>query len=198
MITSRTTRITPSLLPGTRPSLSSPCTPLKWVDEAACLSPHLVSRHVCVVKTHTRATPHVPSFSLFLFLSLPLPISWLSQTIAAQTQLQWATSLTLVHFLFSGVWIAFPRSRTASLAAKMVLFVDLEDDAEPPERPGVAPHWSQLGNGVLGGRSLSSSGINGLDLREVRGEAPRENPNNNAVTQALGCYPYVSNDVSRL
>ena len=68
----------------------------------------------------------------------------------------------------------------------MVLFVDLDEEAEPPERAGVTPHWSQLNNGVR--RSLST--IKKLNLPEAGGEA-RENPNKNAITQALGCYPYV-------
>jgi hypothetical protein len=69
----------------------------------------------------------------------------------------------------------------------MVLFVDLDDEAEPPERVGVTPHWSQLSNnGIL--RSLST--IAGLNMKEGDGEA-RENPNKNAITEALGCYPYV-------
>jgi len=63
----------------------------------------------------------------------------------------------------------------------MVLFVDLEDDAEPPEI--VTPHWSQLNRGVF--RSLPT--IN-REFSNV-GDGSRENPNKNAITEALGCYP---------
>jgi hypothetical protein len=69
----------------------------------------------------------------------------------------------------------------------MVVFLDLEDDAEPPEQMRTGEHWSmQHGTaGVL--RSLSMRRERGV------GEADeRENPNKEkAITRALGCYPYV-------
>ena len=62
----------------------------------------------------------------------------------------------------------------------MVFFVDLEDEnAEPPEIV-VTPHW------ILN-RGLRTANIGTLDGEDVR----RVNPNKNAITEALGCYPYV-------
>ena len=66
----------------------------------------------------------------------------------------------------------------------MVLFVDLEDEtAEPPEI--VTPHWQRFNE-----RSLRTAKAATLD------EA-RLNPNKNAITEALGCYPYVLSVSSR-
>ena len=68
----------------------------------------------------------------------------------------------------------------------MVVFLDLEDDAEPPEQMRAREHWSmQHGTvGVL--RSLSIRGERGVDVTNER-----ENPNKEkAITKALGCYPY--------
>jgi hypothetical protein len=60
----------------------------------------------------------------------------------------------------------------------MVLFVDLEDEnAEPPEI--VTPHWQRFNE-----RSLRTAEAGTLDQARV-------NPNKNAITEALGCYPYV-------
>ena len=60
----------------------------------------------------------------------------------------------------------------------MVLFVDLEDEnAEPPEV--VTNHWQRFKE-----RDLRTANTTSLDERRV-------NPNKNATTQALGCYPYV-------
>jgi hypothetical protein len=68
----------------------------------------------------------------------------------------------------------------------MVLFVDLEDEnAEPPER--VTPHWQQFHQ-----RGLRTARIGTLDGND---EA-RPNPNKNAITEALGCYPYVYHDLT--
>lgn len=63
----------------------------------------------------------------------------------------------------------------------MVVFVDLEDESEPPER---VPHWSLLHQHGVGNLPALKS----LSL-EIEG---RINPNKNALTEALGCYPYVS------
>lgn len=62
----------------------------------------------------------------------------------------------------------------------MVVFLDLEDEAEPPE------HWLLNNAGVL--RTLDLG-----DPREkVDVDEERDNPNKQkAVTKALGCYPYV-------
>jgi hypothetical protein len=66
----------------------------------------------------------------------------------------------------------------------MVVFVDLEDESEPPER---APHWSlhhpHKGPGF---------GVGGLSIGSQSQSDGRENPNRNTITEALGCYPYVT------
>jgi hypothetical protein len=67
----------------------------------------------------------------------------------------------------------------------MVIFIDLDDEAEPPELGAAkhqAPrHWSQIGLG----RCIPQ--VNGNDAKESVYERP--NPNKNALTEALGCYP---------
>jgi len=71
----------------------------------------------------------------------------------------------------------------------MVLFVDLEDEVEPPELNGVTPYWSRGGfeHGGIGERRS-------LPVRLKQGDrgVERGNPNKNAVTEALGCYPIIS------
>jgi hypothetical protein len=62
----------------------------------------------------------------------------------------------------------------------MVVFVDLEEESEPPER---AQHWSLHGLHA----NHVGFGIGGLTLKEG---VQRDNPNKNAITEALGCYPY--------
>lgn len=65
----------------------------------------------------------------------------------------------------------------------MVIFVDLEDESEPPES---VPHWSQLQQHGGIGSMLSL-----IDLSLKDGlQHDRGNPNKNAITEALGCYPY--------
>jgi hypothetical protein len=66
----------------------------------------------------------------------------------------------------------------------MVVFVDLEDESEPPER---AAHWSLLNErGGIG----NISSLRGLSLTDGIRADQRDNPNKNAITEALGCYPY--------
>jgi len=82
----------------------------------------------------------------------------------------------------------------------MAVFVDLgEDDNESPQEG--QPMW----NGPIdalkpvpvstAGLSFSSDGGIGTgnatkkEGEEAHGLAPRENPNQNSMTQALGCYP---------
>ena len=60
----------------------------------------------------------------------------------------------------------------------MVVFVDLEDESEPPEQV----HWSQRSHNTEFG-SLGLQKFAGLSF------GVRENPNRNAVAEALGCYP---------
>jgi hypothetical protein len=77
----------------------------------------------------------------------------------------------------------------------MVVFLDLEDDAEPPEQMRAREHWSmQHGTaGVL--RRLSIRGERGVDAPAHE----RENPNKEkAITKALGCYPIISSIASHI
>jgi hypothetical protein len=73
----------------------------------------------------------------------------------------------------------------------MVLFVDLEDESEPPEQIR-GNHWPVHDNaGVLRSLSLGNSLGVGRDLKGDEEGGARENPNKNVLTEALGCYPYV-------
>jgi hypothetical protein len=96
----------------------------------------------------------------------------------------------------------------------MVVFVDLEDEAEPPEHLRQFPYhtstsssrgWSSFEHSVkgaghtpFGGGNGNATGIASLVLALARGEngdegrSSRENPNRNKMTEALGCYPYVT------
>lgn len=68
---------------------------------------------------------------------------------------------------------------------KMVVFMDLEDDAEPPEQGG---HWLPY-RGIGDAGNLRYIGLNG---RVANGVEERENPNKEKpITEALGCYPYL-------
>jgi hypothetical protein len=61
----------------------------------------------------------------------------------------------------------------------MVVFVDLEDEKEPPEqlhRGFQKPVWGGFGDDDAG-------------IVRIGAEEGRENPNKNACTEALGCYP---------
>jgi hypothetical protein len=71
----------------------------------------------------------------------------------------------------------------------MVVFVDLDEESEPPER---ASHWSLL-NQHGGFGNLPS--FRALSLKEGDQIDGRENPNKNTITEALGCYPYVTSPV---
>jgi hypothetical protein len=71
----------------------------------------------------------------------------------------------------------------------MVVFVDLDEESEPPER---ALHWGLL-NQHGGFGNLPS--LRALSLKEGGKVDGRENPNKNAITEALGCYPYVTSPV---
>ncbi|KAL3424413.1 hypothetical protein PVAG01_03694 [Phlyctema vagabunda] len=91
----------------------------------------------------------------------------------------------------------------------MVLFVDLEDEnAEPPDisRMGIAPtpQWSGVGHADWRDFHDSGNSQNHGDWRdshnqveEVRVEE-RLNPNKNAMTEALGCYPIITSLASHL
>jgi hypothetical protein len=61
----------------------------------------------------------------------------------------------------------------------MVLFVDLDDEVEPPELKGFEERRFSV-------RSWEDRDIGGLRIASVE---ERENPNRNGMTEALGCYP---------
>lgn len=71
----------------------------------------------------------------------------------------------------------------------MAVFVDLEDESEPPEvQPDISSsQWAML--------DLDPA-VRDRELRSVAGKAnaeeTRANPNRNITAQALGCYPWVS------
>lgn len=65
----------------------------------------------------------------------------------------------------------------------MVVFLDLEDDVEPPEQSN---HWSTYHGNISGMRSFGGEGQH----QEAENEEERENPNREmGITKALGCYP---------
>lgn len=67
----------------------------------------------------------------------------------------------------------------------MVVFLDLEDENEPPEQVRNS-HWliQQHGNADM---------LRSLSLREPKEDGGRENPNKEkGITEALACYPYVN------
>lgn len=77
----------------------------------------------------------------------------------------------------------------------MVVFVDLEDEAEPPELkidgrwPATSTDTSKSASGFeAAGNELDEEG----DARDGEEEG-RENPNRNRMTEAFGSYPWVSN-----
>ncbi|TVY55816.1 hypothetical protein LCER1_G005120 [Lachnellula cervina] len=72
----------------------------------------------------------------------------------------------------------------------MVVFVDLDDESEPPELGG---HWDVRRFGL--GNTVSEK-----EKEEVENvdEEKRDNPNRNASTEALGCYPVVISIASHL
>lgn len=69
----------------------------------------------------------------------------------------------------------------------MVVFLDLEDEAEPPEQ---GAHWLQHHERGYAGvmRRLDINAVETEGWEDVE----RENPNKKKpITEALGCYPYV-------
>lgn len=75
----------------------------------------------------------------------------------------------------------------------MVLFVDLEDETEPPEqltggRWNSLQHDSNPARRILGLSTLPL--VVGLpSLVSKVDDEVRANPNKNSLTEALGCYP---------
>ncbi|RDL37587.1 uncharacterized protein BP5553_05020 [Venustampulla echinocandica] len=65
----------------------------------------------------------------------------------------------------------------------MVVFVDLDDENEPPEDPRLrSQHWTRT--------SLNEQGDGKKDI-DPNKAVTRDNPNKSAITEALGCYPIV-------
>lgn len=86
---------------------------------------------------------------------------------------------------------------------KMVVFLDLEDEGEPPEQLGgemgmgmnrthwMMQHHGNVGQDLLRGLSLGTTRA-GIGARGKEMELERDNPNKEkSVTEALACYPYV-------
>ena len=78
----------------------------------------------------------------------------------------------------------------------MVVFVDLEDENEPPEQLARG-RWTSLQHDskpdvarrMLGLVPIPATvGLTSIDSKGDNGEV-RENPNKNSLTEALGCYP---------
>jgi hypothetical protein len=69
----------------------------------------------------------------------------------------------------------------------MVVFFDLEDDLEPPEKFALKEqvHWSRLGADDVDARRDICGGVGESD----GGVQVRPNPNMNPMTESLGCYP---------
>lgn len=72
----------------------------------------------------------------------------------------------------------------------MVVFVDLEDESEPPEDPRLRSHWDMNGHAGIIGRFGVGHTVADKETEkdEERGES-RDNPNKTAFTEALACYP---------
>lgn len=71
----------------------------------------------------------------------------------------------------------------------MVVFVDLDDESEPPEDPRLTGLWHINGHAGITGRFGVGNGIVVPEKEKKTDEGQRENPNRTVVTEALGCYP---------
>ena len=84
----------------------------------------------------------------------------------------------------------------------MARFVDLELEDDAPDSATTTahryypPNGSASGSAGVAGRAgeggSGSSSIKGEKRVRAEDEAERPNPNRNAITEALGTYPYVS------
>lgn len=83
----------------------------------------------------------------------------------------------------------------------MAIFVDLDEESEPPQTPALRGEWDgeraklQLQQQLLAVANPSAhvrdgSAVHG-DREQAADQGIRENPNRNRMTEALGCYPYV-------
>lgn len=68
----------------------------------------------------------------------------------------------------------------------MVVFVDLDDETEPPEHGISEEQWAMK---RIDGDSNAGARPGNIAGHPVQ---TRSNPNRNALTQAMGCYPYDS------
>ncbi|KAH6674277.1 hypothetical protein B0J14DRAFT_589649 [Halenospora varia] len=81
----------------------------------------------------------------------------------------------------------------------MVVFVDLEDESEPPEDPRLRSHWDMNGHAGIIGRFGVGHTVADKETEkdEERGES-RDNPNKTAFTEALACYPVIISIASHI
>jgi hypothetical protein len=82
----------------------------------------------------------------------------------------------------------------------MAVFVDLGEDDNESTQEG-QPTWngpidalkpvpvSAAGLGLPGDGGIGAGNATWKECEEAHGRAARENPNQNSMTQALGCYP---------
>jgi hypothetical protein len=82
----------------------------------------------------------------------------------------------------------------------MAVFVDLEDENEPPETQtgNARPTWDARDPNAHAHAGLRNRELRGMEGKVVvareeerkgEDEDARPNPNRNIITQALGCYP---------
>lgn len=74
----------------------------------------------------------------------------------------------------------------------MVVFLDLEDDVEPSDQLGNG--LRHLQNGINGFKKPVWGGFGEADIGSIARnlslkEDGRHNPNKNAITEGMGCYP---------
>lgn len=71
----------------------------------------------------------------------------------------------------------------------MVVFVDLDDESEPPEDPRLKIIWDVNGHAGIVGRFGPGNSVPGKEMKSADEAEKRENPNKTPFTEALGCYP---------
>jgi hypothetical protein len=99
-----------------------------------------------------------------------------------QLQLQWEPTQSYISFFSFFSFLVYPFTT-------MVVFIDLDDDVEPPEL-NVLKTKAPIGWYQIDHISITSNIQEPQVYLEKLDE--RKNPNRNAVTEALGCYPSVS------
>ncbi|TVY54771.1 hypothetical protein LSUE1_G009023, partial [Lachnellula suecica] len=78
----------------------------------------------------------------------------------------------------------------------MGVFVDLDDESEPPEDPRLRGHWA--GNDVVRHFRAGDLGIETEGKGKSPDEGMRDNPNKTVLAEALGCYPIVISIASHI